>query len=303
MKKATMKDIAAAAGVSIATVSYVLNNKEKEKINEDTKSRVFKAIEELNYVPNLNARSLVRRKSGLVGAIVVRDYENEGPWKKHSYGSFINELGGLLDKAGYHLLMTSSSLKKPELDIILQRELEAVFVIDVEEDFFYKISNRFTVPLIIVDSVIEDKLFHKILPDLQEAVIRAQKDINSNDTYLITDRYNDNNIMKQIFSAFSGGKENIHIMENLDGLKEFMKGKENKKGIVINEYIGVITARYTNYKNLSIISTCGDGYLLNEDSKIIEFNINKKAEKAAELMLDLLEQKYRGNQRIVVKAE
>lgn len=53
MARTTLKDVARRAGVSSATVSYVLNG--KRTISEDTKRRVREAIEELDYVPDLAA--------------------------------------------------------------------------------------------------------------------------------------------------------------------------------------------------------------------------------------------------------
>ena len=53
----TIKDVAKAAGVSPSTVTRVIQN--KSTISDETKKRVRKAMKELNYHPNLNARSLV----------------------------------------------------------------------------------------------------------------------------------------------------------------------------------------------------------------------------------------------------
>lgn len=51
----TVKDVAQRAGVSVATVSRVLNN--SEKVSEQTRQKVLKAIEELGFKPNLLARN------------------------------------------------------------------------------------------------------------------------------------------------------------------------------------------------------------------------------------------------------
>ncbi len=64
----TLKDVAKAAGVAVATVSRVLNN--RGYISEETRQKVYKAMEELNYRPNEIARSLHRRKSHLIGLII-----------------------------------------------------------------------------------------------------------------------------------------------------------------------------------------------------------------------------------------
>lgn len=69
-RKVTLKDIAKEANVSPATVSYVLNYSEKEKISHETRLKVFEAARKLNYVPNMTARSLASQKSYLIGVII-----------------------------------------------------------------------------------------------------------------------------------------------------------------------------------------------------------------------------------------
>lgn len=65
---ATIKDVAKAAKVSVATVSRVLND--TGYVHIDTKTRVTQAMQELNYFPNEVARSLFKRESRLVGLIL-----------------------------------------------------------------------------------------------------------------------------------------------------------------------------------------------------------------------------------------
>lgn len=64
----TIKDVAKAAGVSIATVSRVINN--SDKVKSGRRDKVLKAIEELGYLPNQAARSLVKNKTETIGIIV-----------------------------------------------------------------------------------------------------------------------------------------------------------------------------------------------------------------------------------------
>ena len=65
-RKVTMKDIAKDVGVSVATVSYVLNYSEKEKISHDTRLKVFEAVKRLGYVPNMAAKSLASKSSSII---------------------------------------------------------------------------------------------------------------------------------------------------------------------------------------------------------------------------------------------
>lgn len=65
---ANIKDVAERSGVTVTTVSRVLNN--RGYISEKTRQKVQKAIEELNYQPNEIARALLKRKSNLIGLII-----------------------------------------------------------------------------------------------------------------------------------------------------------------------------------------------------------------------------------------
>jgi len=71
-KKVSIKDIAKKVGVSVASVSYVLNNKEKEgRVGKELALRIRKAAKDLNYQPNLIARSLQSGRSWTIGLIVA----------------------------------------------------------------------------------------------------------------------------------------------------------------------------------------------------------------------------------------
>ena len=63
----TINDVADLAGVSKRTVSRVINK--SDKVNQKTRERVEKVIEELNFAPNSRARGLAARRSYLIGLI------------------------------------------------------------------------------------------------------------------------------------------------------------------------------------------------------------------------------------------
>jgi DNA-binding LacI/PurR family transcriptional regulator len=66
---ATLKEVAVKAGVSAATVSYVLND--SRKVRPETEQRVLWAVKELGYLPNTAARSLAVGRSSIVGLVVA----------------------------------------------------------------------------------------------------------------------------------------------------------------------------------------------------------------------------------------
>ncbi|EAC2406482.1 LacI family DNA-binding transcriptional regulator, partial [Listeria monocytogenes] len=60
-----IKDIAKKAGVSISTVSYALNG--SPKVTEKTRKRIMTIANELNYIPNMAARTLKTRETKIIG--------------------------------------------------------------------------------------------------------------------------------------------------------------------------------------------------------------------------------------------
>ncbi|APC09283.1 LacI family DNA-binding transcriptional regulator [Neomoorella thermoacetica] len=70
----TIRDIAKLANVSITTVSRVINNKD-EGISEETRKRVLKIMDEMNYRPNTIARSMITRRTNTI-ALVIPDICN-----------------------------------------------------------------------------------------------------------------------------------------------------------------------------------------------------------------------------------
>ncbi|MBT1173313.1 LacI family DNA-binding transcriptional regulator [Bifidobacterium amazonense] len=65
----TLKDVAAAAGTSVSTVSLVMNHKPGARIGKDARARVLKAIDELGYRPNTLAQGLARGRSNFIGLV------------------------------------------------------------------------------------------------------------------------------------------------------------------------------------------------------------------------------------------
>lgn len=92
----TIKDIAKISGVSVSTVSRVLNN--HPDVSEDVRHKVMAVVEEYNYIPNNSARALGQSKTDNIG-LIVRGISN--PF----YTSIIHEIEQDIEKAGYTLVM------------------------------------------------------------------------------------------------------------------------------------------------------------------------------------------------------
>jgi LacI family gluconate utilization system Gnt-I transcriptional repressor len=105
-----MQDVARLAGVSVITVSRVL--REPEKVAEDTRARVLAAVEAIGYVPNLVARSLKSRRSGIVAAVI--------PSVTHSIvAEVVRGMTEVLNAEGLHLLLADSGFSPDEEEALV----------------------------------------------------------------------------------------------------------------------------------------------------------------------------------------
>ena len=105
-KKITIKDIARLCGVSITTVSRVLNNK-REGVGEETVERIRQVIGELKYQPNVVARSMITKRSNTIG-LILPDIRNpffselargvEDVCNRLGYGCFLCNTDGEIEK-------------------------------------------------------------------------------------------------------------------------------------------------------------------------------------------------------------
>ena len=121
-----MKRIAGELGVSITTVSKVLNN--REDIGHATRARVLAKVAELGYQPNAVARSLTLRRTHTLGVVI--------PDLMHSF--FVEIVAGLETVAsarGYGLLLCSSNedpaKERAEIDMLRQRQVDGIILASV----------------------------------------------------------------------------------------------------------------------------------------------------------------------------
>lgn len=100
-KPATIDDIASAAGVSSAAVSYALND--RPGVSEETREQILRVAKELGWAPNWAARALVSRRSSLVGLIMRRDPETlaADPF----FAPLLAGIEQILSRAGHALVL------------------------------------------------------------------------------------------------------------------------------------------------------------------------------------------------------
>lgn len=164
MARTTLKDVARQAGVTTATVSYVLSG--KRPISEETKQRVMAAIEDLDYVPDLNARGLSMRDSKLIGVVVPQTEPGE---RLMFQNSFYSEVLGSIEyyarQQGYHILISATDANESYLTLAKKRNLDGIIVIGMYPDDFYQQMKKTQIPIVLIDSYCNDHYYHNIRID------------------------------------------------------------------------------------------------------------------------------------------
>ena len=124
MKSVTLKDVAKAAGVSYATVSRALSG--SPQIGSDTRERIIKLCDEMGYTTNYVARSMVMKKTDLIG-LVVPSIDN----------AFMSELAYYAEMGarshGYNVMLCNSGpdlkQEKTVVKLLLGRQVDGILIV------------------------------------------------------------------------------------------------------------------------------------------------------------------------------
>lgn len=145
-QKVTIKDIARLAKVSVGTVSNYLNG--TAHVAEDTRQQIETVINQLNYHPNMNARSLRSKRTQSLG-LLVPNISNP----------FFSEIARLIERyaweAGYQIFLCDSDGDKEReeahLETLYQRRVDGVIIIHTGNKSLRRLVENWSIPTIFVD--------------------------------------------------------------------------------------------------------------------------------------------------------
>lgn len=170
MNQSKIYDVAGAAGVSLATVSRVLNH--PDKVKEATRDKVLKIIKDKGYKPNANARGLASRKSTTVAIVVP-------PISRSSVAEMIQ---GIYDSAveyGYtiRLFINNDITMQSDLwsEIIASSVDGVLFMNDEVSPDTYKLIQYSPVPIVFVNSLSQKKEFGSVCIDYEDCAYNITK--------------------------------------------------------------------------------------------------------------------------------
>lgn len=147
--KVSMKNIAEQVGVSTALVSYVLNNKNENRIGKEIATKIRQVAKDLNYQPNQIARSLKSQKTFTIG-LIVADIANP----------FSSQMARIIEdeakKNGYSVIFGSSDENEKKtrdlINLFINRQVDGLIIALPEnsEDLLLYLKQS-TIPFVLID--------------------------------------------------------------------------------------------------------------------------------------------------------
>ena len=207
MKRVTIYDVAKEAGVSLATVSRVING--LEIVREETRLKVEAAIDKLGYKPNAIAQGLALQKSTTIALLVP----------EASFGYTGQIINGLIDVAKiykYNIVLHTMSEGIVEIediiDEIIKSRVDGVIIYNdklMEKEL--AVLSKYQFPMVIIGNRISDEKIASVFVDIEKAVYElTMKRIKQNPEYrigVIQDRINDFTTQEMISGVQRAYKE------------------------------------------------------------------------------------------------
>ena len=164
-----IKEVARLAKVSTATVSRTING--SDKVTPETAERVRRAIEELRFYPNTNARALGSGKSSMYG-LIISDIIN--PF----FPELVKSFEDIAVQHGQEVLVANTNYDPARMEIcvsrMLQRKVDGVAIMtsEMDEKFIDEFNSR-GIPLVFLDTGKPQKLISNILIDYAAGIDAA----------------------------------------------------------------------------------------------------------------------------------
>jgi LacI family transcriptional regulator len=169
----TLKEIAKEAGVSVMTVSNVVNGN-FSKVSKKNAERIQKIIKEKNYVPNSSARSLAKSNSNII-AIILRGDQNENSLKSPHNASLVGTVIQKIQQHGYYAMVSIVQTQEDIMERIRTWNVAGTIFLGMFDDEIEKICLETKIPKVFIDSYSSaNQLFNIGIDDYKGGRLAAQ---------------------------------------------------------------------------------------------------------------------------------
>ena len=153
----TIKDIAAEAGVSVMTVSNVINHN-RGRVSAATEQRIREIMAKHNYTPNMAARSLISKSSRIIAVLLPIWYSSSASMLLDPYaGQLAGFLEELLREKQYYVMLCSFSGVEQVLKIQRTWQIDGtILIMPHQDEVTRELVQRSESPLVVLDRHFED---------------------------------------------------------------------------------------------------------------------------------------------------
>ncbi|CAH1058312.1 LacI family DNA-binding transcriptional regulator [Paenibacillus pseudetheri] len=161
-------DVAKKSGLSVVTVSRVINN--SPSVREGNRRKVLSAIEELNYQPNSAARSLVRGKTGVIGMSITN-------FNDSFYDRVIRVVNRKLAEQGYFLALSITENEDEGVNFLFQKDrVDGIILLSpIEEKEYVEELKRKNIPFVLLDNQLQHEDVPSVVVDNYQGGYEATK--------------------------------------------------------------------------------------------------------------------------------
>lgn len=161
-------DVAKKSGLSVVTVSRVINN--SPSVREGNRRKVLSAIEELNYQPNSAARSLVRGKTGVIGMSITN-------FNDSFYDRVIRVVNRKLAEQGYFLALSIAENEDEGVNFLFQKDrVDGIILLSpIEEKEYVEELKRKNIPFVLLDNQLQHEDVPSVVVDNYQGGYEATK--------------------------------------------------------------------------------------------------------------------------------
>lgn len=217
-RKVTIKDVAKEAGVSVATVSYVVNGRTDLKISDETRKRVLQVINLLNYSPNQAAKALASKRKNQIGFSVSK---TDSVLKMADQMYVMKSIATFFGDKNYDVFLI------PPSKFENYGQADSLIGYDLDKKTFSSLGDCNFAPLLAFDCYINDPLFFQINSNLDRLKRAADEKFNGQKyIYVMLDSANTE---KKEFTQSTFGNvlfvENISDLEKIDSTNVLVSNK------------------------------------------------------------------------------
>lgn len=281
-KKVTIRDVAKEAGVSVATVSYIMNDRKDVKISSETRKKVLQIANLLDYTPSSAAKSLATGRNNIIG--VSYRLSSNAPSRNLEITDFVNLLIERLNRMHYDILFLP--IHPDEDNLPIRQNIDGIIAVDLSSDEFKNFADNYLVPIIAVDMILHDNLFYQVYTNLPSAIERYMT--RNPDSLLVLEPFGNEQYMDYIVSAVK--PESLCILS--DCHSDTLRSLEGRKLLVIGTYLALMIRPYVNGTDMTVITSSAYSHMLPDSTDILEHDTSKKANVAINLLLNAIDRKF-----------